>query len=108
MGLIEPAVLYFHRKAFQRAARDDFVVHLTEATTPPAETTGEMTVTIVFVDLSGFTPLTESMGDAAAARVVERFSELVREASSRRDGKLVKQIGDEFMLVFTDPSDGVY
>ena len=107
IGLIEPTVLYFHRKAFQRELRDDFVLHLTEATTPPGEAIGEMTATILFVDLSGFTPMTESMGDVAAARVVARFSDLVREAAGRHDGKVVKQIGDEFMLVFTDPADAV-
>jgi len=105
--MIEPTVLYFHRKAFQRAVRDDFLRHVTEARTPPGETIGEMTATILFVDLSGFTPLTESMGDDAAARVVERFSDLVREAARRHAGKVVKQIGDEFMLVFADPSNGV-
>jgi adenylate cyclase len=107
IGLVEPTVLYFHRKAFQRASRDDFVLHLMEATTPPEQATGEMTATIVFADLSGFTPLTESMGDAAAAELVERFSELARDAASRHDGKVVKQIGDEFMLVFADPGDAV-
>src|SRR5205823_3528923 len=28
--LIEPALLYFHRKAFQRSLREDFILHLTE------------------------------------------------------------------------------
>ena len=42
------------------------------------------------------------MGDAAAAQVLERFSQVVREAVSRRDGRVVKQIGDAFMLVFSD------
>jgi class 3 adenylate cyclase len=100
-------LLYFHRKAFQRASREDFVLHLMEATTPPGQTTGEMTATILFADLSGFTPLTESMGDAAAAELVERFSDLARDAASRHDGRVVKQIGDEFMLAFADPGDAV-
>ena len=55
--LIEPALLYFHRKAFQRALREDFILHLTEATSPPGRTAGEMQATILFVDLAGFTPL---------------------------------------------------
>jgi len=32
--------------------------------------------------------------------VVERFSHLVREAAGASDGRVLKQIGDEFMLVF--------
>jgi class 3 adenylate cyclase len=83
-------LLYFHRKAFQRALREDFILHLTEATTPPGQITGEMETTILFVDLAGFTPLTETMGDDTAARVVERFSELVRDEAASCGGKLVK------------------
>jgi len=107
LGLVEPTILYFHRKGFERALRDDFVLHLTEATTPPGQTAGELTATILFVDLAGFSPLTQSMGDVAAAGVVERFSDLVRAAANRHNGKVVKQIGDEFMLAFTAPADGV-
>ena len=105
--LIEPALLYFHRKAFQRALREDFILHLTEATAPRGQTVGEMQTTVLFVDLAGFTPLTETMGDDTAARVVERFSELVRDAAARCGGKVVKQIGDEFMLAFSDPTEAV-
>jgi adenylate cyclase len=65
---------------------------------------GKIETTILFVDLSGFTPLTEAMGDAAAAGLMERFSELVRDAARRSHGTVVKQIGDEFMLAFPDPS----
>jgi class 3 adenylate cyclase len=103
-GMVEPTVAYFHRKAFQRALREDFLLHVAEATTPVGETAGELVATILFVDLAGFTPLTDSMGDAAAAQVVERFSDLVRAATPRHDGRIVKQIGDEFMIAFTEPA----
>jgi class 3 adenylate cyclase/DNA-binding transcriptional MerR regulator len=102
--LLEPAVLYFHRKAMQRALREDFVLHLTEATTPPGQTAGELQTTMMFVDLAGFTPLTETMGDDTAARIVERFSEIARDAVTGHSGKVVKQIGDEFMLAFDNPT----
>lgn len=99
--------MYFHRKAFQRALREDFPLHLNEAVSPPGDTAGEMAATILFVDLAGFTPLAEAMGDSAAAQIMERFSHLVREALTQHSGKIVKQIGDEFMLVFADPTDAV-
>lgn len=63
--------------------------------------------TILFVDLSDFTPLTEAMGDDAAARVVGRFSDIVREAGAGCDGQVVNQMGDEFMLVFPTESGAV-
>jgi adenylate cyclase len=96
-GLVEPAVMYFHRKSWERANREDMVLHLIEESTTP----GELVRTILFVDLSSFTPMTEAMGDEAADEVVQRFSEMVRETAAARDGQVIKQIGDEFMLVFS-------
>lgn len=101
-ALLDPAVLYFHHKAWQRAFREDMMLHLAEEMTAPSEVPGEFTRAFLFVDLSSFTPLTEAMGDAAAAVVVERFADIVREATGRCTGQVVKQIGDEFMLVFPD------
>lgn len=104
---MEPAVRYFHRKGFMRAIRDDVLLHLAEdaradapRAAPRAE--GEMEVAIVFVDLARFTPLAEAMGDEVAADVLRRFSELVRAATHAFDGRVVKQIGDAFMLVFPE------
>jgi adenylate cyclase len=47
------------------------------------------------------------MGDTAAAEIVARFSELVREAVNRHHGRVVERIGDAFMLTFTDSRDAV-
>ena len=105
--LAPPVLMYFHTKAFQRALRDDFVVHVTEASELPSGAAGTLTMTILFADLSGFTPLAESMGDAAAATVVERFSHLVRAVLAEHTGTLVKQIGDAFMLAFADQADAI-
>ncbi|TML85671.1 MAG: hypothetical protein E6G06_21870, partial [Actinobacteria bacterium] len=48
--LVEPAVVYFHRKAWERANREDLLLHLMEETTPPSETIGELVRTVLFVD----------------------------------------------------------
>jgi adenylate cyclase len=107
-SLIEPTVLYFHSKAFQRALRDDFVVHLAQDTSPAGEhETGRVPVTVLFVDLASFTVMTEVMGDSAAAAVVERFSDIVREAAAGCSGRVLKQLGDEFMVVFSDAPQAV-
>ena len=100
LALVEPAVVYYHDKAWQRALREDMMLHLAEETTAPSSVPGEFTRAVLFADLSRFTPLTEVMGDVAAAEVVARFSEIVRIAVARCSGQVVKQIGDEFMLVF--------
>ena len=107
--LVEPLVLYFHRKGFERAIREDAVMHLQEdaGLVASAQVPGQLSAAVVFVDLSSFTPLTVAMGDQVAAQVLERFSRLVREAVSRWEGRVVKQIGDAFMLVFPEPGAAV-
>lgn len=90
LGIVEPSVLYFHRKAWERAVREDMVMHLAEDLRTPEGTVGRMLIAVMFVDLAGFTMLTEAMGDTAAAAVIERFSELVREAASEHDGRVLK------------------
>ncbi len=105
--LIDPIVAFFFRNAWRRALDEDFVVHVREATTPVGSAAGEILTTVVFVDLSSFTPLAEAMGDESAAAVVNRFSEIVRSAAESQRGQVVKQIGDAFMLVFPDARDAV-
>lgn len=104
--LVEPAVMYFHRKSWERANRDDLLVHLLEEATPPSQA-GQLYRAVLFVDLSSFTSLTEAMGDAAAAGIVERFSDMVRHTAADHDGQVIKQIGDEFMLVFPSSAAAV-
>jgi adenylate cyclase len=107
--LVEPTVLYFHRKAWERAQRDDLVTHLAEAAGlwPTIDASGRLPAAVVFVDLSGFTPLTAAMGDVAAAGVVERFAVIVRQVVGRSPGQVVKQIGDGFLLLFPDAGSAV-
>ena len=105
--LIEPAILYFHRKAWQRATREDLILHLLDEIAPGDGEVGQLPIAVLFADLAEFTPLTEAMGDTAAAEVVERFSDMVRAAVSTFDGRLLKQIGDEFMLIFPSGAQAI-
>jgi adenylate cyclase len=107
--LIEPAILYFHQKGMANTLREDMLLHLAEYSgeEEASDSPGRLKLAIAFLDLASFTPLTESMGDAAAAKVVARFSELVREAVNRHCGRVVERIGDAFMLTFSDPREAV-
>jgi len=107
--LVEPTLLYFHRKAWERAQREDLVTHLGEEAglLPTIDATGRLPAAVVFVDLSGFTSLTAAMGDVAAAEVVERFAGIVRNVIGRSPGQVVKQIGDGFLLLFPDAGSAV-
>ena len=100
--LIEPTLLYFHRKSWQRSIREDWVMHVAEEVglIKTGDVPGQLQSAVVFIDLSSFTPLAEAMGDATAADVLDRFSIIVRRSVGAFDGRVVKQIGDAFMLVF--------
>ena len=52
---------------------------------------------IGFVDLAGFTALTEAHGDTEAADLVERFVAMA-EAEAAEDDRVVKSIGDAVLL----------
>jgi adenylate cyclase len=107
--LVEPTILHFHRRAFLRALREDIVMDLAEqaGVTEKGEVPGQMRAAVVFVDLCSFTPLAEVMGDVTAAQVLERFSDVARQSAGRWGGRVVKQIGDAFMLVFTEAASAV-
>ncbi|WP_409717926.1 adenylate/guanylate cyclase domain-containing protein [Pseudorhodoplanes sp.] len=58
--------------------------------------------TVAFVDLAGFSAITDVYGDEEAIRIIELFEELVSEALSSH-GAPLKWIGDEAMLAFSSP-----
>jgi adenylate cyclase len=62
---------------------------------------------IAFLDLSGYTKLTEERGDRAAAELAGRLVEIVHEFAHRRGGRVVKLLGDGVMFYFPDPAQGV-
>lgn len=62
---------------------------------------------IAFVDLAGYTRLTETGGDELAARSAAQLAELADAAARPRGGRLVKLLGDGAMLHFRDPGGAV-
>jgi adenylate cyclase len=62
---------------------------------------------IAFVDLAGYTRLTETGGDELAARSAARLAELADSAARPRGGRLVKLLGDGAMLHFREPRGAV-
>lgn len=62
---------------------------------------------VSFLDLSGYTRLTEERGDEAAADLAARLRAVVRRSSGEHDGESVKWLGDGVMLYFPDPGEGV-
>jgi class 3 adenylate cyclase len=59
------------------------------------------TVTILFVDICGYTELNERLGDRATHELVLDYQKIVREQLSAHGGYEVKVQGDGFMVAFS-------
>jgi adenylate cyclase len=62
---------------------------------------------VCFLDLTGYTRLTEERGDEAAAELAARLAGLVRRSSQEHEGTPVKWLGDGVMFYFREPRDAV-
>jgi adenylate cyclase len=62
---------------------------------------------ICFLDITGFTRLTQERGDDAAADLATTVSRLVERSSVQHGGKPIKWLGDGVMFYFGDPGSGV-
>jgi adenylate cyclase len=60
-----------------------------------------------FLDITGYTRLTQERGDAAAADLAEQMARLVHRASVKHGGRPVKWLGDGVMFFFRDAGPGV-
>jgi class 3 adenylate cyclase len=60
-----------------------------------------------FLDITGYTRLTEERGDEAAADLAATLATLVRRSSQEHGGQPVKWLGDGVMFYFQDPGQGV-
>jgi adenylate cyclase len=62
---------------------------------------------ICFLDISGYTRLTQERGDDAAAELSTTVARLVQRSSVQHGGKPIKWLGDGVMFHFRDPGPGV-
>jgi adenylate cyclase len=62
---------------------------------------------ICFLDLTGYTRITDEHGDEAAAQLAERLSRLVQRTSVQHGGRAVKWLGDGVMFWFREPAAAV-
>jgi adenylate cyclase len=60
-----------------------------------------------FLDITGYTRLTQERGDAAAAQLAGELAKLVQRTSVQHGGRPVKWLGDGVMFYFRDPGPGV-
>jgi len=62
---------------------------------------------IAFLDLTGYTALTEERGDEAGADLADRLATLVHDAAQPHGGHPVKWLGDGVMFYFPEPGAAV-
>jgi adenylate cyclase len=62
----------------------------------------ESTPAICFVDMTGFTRLTEEHGDEKAARLATSLAELVNDVSRRHGGRAIRWLGDGGLFYFDE------
>jgi adenylate cyclase len=61
----------------------------------------------VFADLSGYTALTDRLGDQVSVDIVLRLAELTQEVAERHGGRVVKMLGDGVHFIFDEPASAV-
>jgi adenylate cyclase len=109
IDLVNRLVPWLQRRLREHAILD-YVVATTEAymdergIAPRRET---QLPAIAFLDLTGYTALTEEAGDEAAAELATGLATVVQEAAQAHGGRAVKWLGDGVMLHFADPGGAV-
>jgi adenylate cyclase len=102
LPLSSPVMDHVHQRYLQHFVEQDVVGHMEADFDADTVDLGRMRVAIAFADLAGYTRLTEEAGELEAVDVVERFVEAV-EGSLPEDARVIKTIGDEVMIVGSEP-----
>lgn len=104
LPLASPIMDHVHRRFLQHFVEQDVIGHMeTEFGDAEPLDLGRLRVAIAFADLAGYTRLTEEEGEEEAVGAVERFVENV-EHTLPDDARVIKTIGDEVMIVGSDPA----
>ena len=98
--------------AYRRQQELSWIEQLVEDIEAAVEETGglgrpESVPAMCFLDLVGYTRLTEEHGDQAAAELAEALAILVNRSSREHGGVPVKWLGDGVMVHFRDPAGAV-
>ena len=108
LPLGDPALLGIYRRQQELA----WTEHLVERIENELEAAGmlgrpERVPAMSFLDLVGYTHLTEQQGDATAAALAETLAVLVNRSSREHGGVPVKWLGDGVMVHYREPAGAV-
>lgn len=97
-----PMMRYVHERFVAHFLSQDVIVRSEMEMDDDTTRLDRVMVMVAFADLAGYTRFTEERGESEAVELVERFVSSVRDTLPE-DARIVKSIGDEVMLVSTDP-----
>src|SRR6478609_4628098 len=103
LPLASPVMDHVHQRFLQHFLEQDVIGHMESDVDEDTLELGRLRVAIAFADLAGYTRLTEEEGEEQALGAVERFVDAV-ENTLPDDARVVKTIGDEVMVVGSDPA----
>jgi len=72
----------------------------------PRKSVDTATLAVGFVDLVGFTPLTQQLSARELAGLIDEFEARAFDVAAEQDGRVVKLIGDEVMFVASTAAAG--
>jgi adenylate cyclase len=103
LPLASPIMDHLHQRFLAHFVEQDVIGHMETDLGDGQLDLGRLRVAIAFADLAGYTRLTEEQGEEEAVGAVERFVEAV-EHTLPDDARVIKTIGDEVMIVGSDPA----
>jgi adenylate cyclase len=103
LPFVVPLMSYAHNRFLAQFVEQDIIGHMEAELADSASEEGRLRVAIAFADLAGYARLTVERGDEEALEAVERFVEAV-EQTLPHDARVIKTLGDEVMVVATDPA----
>ncbi len=103
LPIASPVMDQVHQRYLQHFIEQDVIGHMESDLDGDSLDLGRLRVAIAFADLAGYTRLTEEAGELEAVDAVERFVEEV-ELTLPEDARVIKTIGDEVMIVGSDPT----
>jgi adenylate cyclase len=98
-----PLMIYLHERLLAHFVEQDVIGHMEADLGQRTLAEGRLRVAIAFADLAGYARLTVERGDEEALGTVERFVEAV-EQTLPVDARVIKTLGDEVMVVGSDPA----
>lgn len=109
MAAVDASILSVYHRMQEHAWMDDLIEHIELALVEGGVyAKPDRPTTMAFMDISGYTALTEERGDRAAAELASRMASIVQRTASAHDGEAMKWLGDGVMFRFRSAAGGVH